>query len=605
MFARTLRIGPVAVMLLAAVPAGAVDEAVLTAPGADPALTRQLESASLVLAAVREERTEPADLLAAARAEYRRLVGTLYGAGHYSPRISVRVDGREAADLSPVQPPARIDRIEITVEPGPQFSFSRAEVAPLAPDTELPAGFAVGAPAAARVIGDAADAAVDAWRAEGHAKATLAEERVVAYHPDARLDVQMEIAPGPRLRFGALVIGGNEDVRTERIRAIAGLPVGEVYDPEALRDVAERLRRTSAFRSVSVSDGEEIGPGDTLPIDLTVAERQPRRIGAGLEISSDEGLRATGYWMHRNLLGGAERLRFDAVVSDVGASDADNGIDGLVEVGFRRPATFTPDTELHLEAGAFFVDDPGVTGIGGEVAGGVDHIFSDTLTGSARLSYNFARLEDAFGERDVNYLSLPLAVTWDTRDDTLDATEGFYVDLETQPFLGLSNVDSGVHTTLDARAYRGFDIGETADRVVLAGRLQLGSLAGPAIEDAPSDTLFFAGGGGSVRGQPYRSVGSGEEDGEIVGGRSYLALSAEVRTKVTERIGVVAFADAGYVGAEQFPDAESGNWLTGAGLGVRYDTGFGPIRVDLATPTSGGPDDRDWVELYIGIGQAF
>ncbi len=79
-----------------------------------------------------------------------------------------------------------------------------------------------------------------------------------------------------------------------------------------------------------------------------------------------------------------------------------------------------------------------------------------------------------------------------------------------------------------------------------------------------------------------------------------MAVQSEIRREITERIGVVGFLDAGFVGADSFG---SGEVHSGAGLGLRYSTGFGPIRVDVGAPVTG--DTGDGPQLYIGIGQAF
>lgn len=139
--------------------------------------------------------------------------------------------------------------------------------------------------------------------------------------------------------------------------------------------------------------------------------------------------------------------------------------------------------------------------------------------------------------------------------------------------------------------------------MTLAFRGQLGSVAGPDLSEAPADYLFYSGGGGSVRGQPYQTLGVELPSGDTVGGRSFVGLSAEARVALTEKIGVVGFADAGYIGSEEFYDG-SGTWHSGAGLGLRYATGIGPIRLDVAVPTSGPEVDEDF-QVYIGIGQAF
>ncbi len=594
----------VAVTLLAPSSGLALEEVVVRAPRAEADLLRTLQRASVSARALRESEDDgvpPGVALSEARGEYRQMLGALYSEGYYAGTVSVLVDGREAAELSLTEPPPRVDRIVIEVDPGPRFVFGRADVSPLPPETRLPEGFATGEPAFSGVIREAGQTGVTAWRDAGHAKVVLSRTEIIARHRERRVDADLEIAPGPRLRFGPLVVSGNKRVRAERIRAIAGLPVGDVYDPETLDRVAGRLRRTGAFRAVTLADAERVGPNDTLPIELTVVEEKRRRLGVGVEVSSTEGLGLSAFWMHRNLLGGAENLRFDLEIQNIGVLEDDNGADYSLTGSFRRPATPITDMDLLFGGEISRDDEPGYLSDTVQFSGGFVYRFSDELEAEASLAYRGSRVEDAFGERDFQMLVFPSSITWDTRDDGLDPKRGFFLKGEARPFIGLADIENGAQLVADARTYFGF--GED-DRFVAAGRVQFGSLFGPEIEDAPPDYLFFAGGGGSVRGQPYQSLGTGKVNGTIVGGRSYLALSAEMRARIRGAIGVVGFVDSGYIGTEELYDG-SGEWMTGAGLGVRYDTGFGPIRVDVAAPVDGGPDDADPLQIYIGIGQAF
>ncbi|MFV0335380.1 MAG: autotransporter assembly complex protein TamA [Tropicimonas sp.] len=586
---------------LAALPASALDNVTLTAPGADSDLLKRLEGASMVLEAQREERTDPQDLLATALAEYKRMVSTLYSEGYYGGVVSVKIDGQEAADMPLLNPPAKIGTIAITVEPGPEFRFSEAGVRPLAPGTELPEGYRAGEIAQSGAITRAAASATSAWRDAGHAKAELVDEDITADHTSSTIASRLTLDPGPKLRFGPLNVRGNKRVRTERIRAIAGLPTGETFSPEAVNDAGERLRRSGAFRSVSLREAEQVGPGDEIAIDADLLENKRRRLGVGVEASTDEGGRLTAYWMHRNLFGGAENLRFDLDISNIGVSSDDNGMDYSLAGLFRRPATFNADIDALLGGEIEHKEEPGYTSDMAELGGGFAWHYSDELELKAGITYTISEVEDAFDTRDYQMIALPLEATWDKRDDPFDPTRGFYLGAEIAPFLGVSNMDSGAFAKLDGRAYWGF--GEKRN-TVLAGWAQIGSLLGPEIDGAPQDYLFFAGGGGSVRGQPYQSLGAGEYDDTIYGGRSYVALAGEIRSYVRGNIGLAGFFDAGYVGESEFYDG-AGEWMTGAGIGLRYKTGFGPIRFDLATPVSGGPDDADAVQIYIGIGQAF
>jgi len=194
---------------------------------------------------------------------------------------------------------------------------------------------------------------------------------------------------------------------------------------------------------------------------------------------------------------------------------------------------------------------------------------------------------------------LPASAEFDYRNDELDATSGYYAFASITPFVAIDGTESGVRTYLDGRAYR-----QLGERLTFAGRAQLGSVSGPSLETAPTDFLFYSGGGGTVRGQDYQSLGVTLDDGQDIGGRSFLGLSAELRVKARDNLSVVGFVDAGYIGSEAFPNGSDGQWHSGAGLGLRYATGIGPIRVDLAVPIS-GPGKQSGFEVYIGIGQAF
>lgn len=591
----------VALIALAALsgPVLALERLDFRTPGASEDLAKSLRAASLLAASELDGQTNAQDLFAAARAEYGTLLGALYAKGHYSGVITIRVDGREAASIAPLDAPGRIDVIEVTVQPGPAFRLSQAEIAPVAPETELPSGFAVGKPAFSGVIREAAVAGVSGWRDQGHAKAAVAGQDVTANHRDATLAAQIALNPGPRLRFGPLTVEGAERMRVRRVVKIAGLPEGEVFSPAELERAANRLRRTGVFKSVALTEGDVLNP-DLVPITATVVEEKPRRYSLGAEIASQEGFSLTGYWLHRNLLGGAERLRVDGEVANVGAQNS--GVDYSLGLTLDRPATLTPDTTLgfgakigHLDEEDYFAD---VATVGIKLT----HYFSETLIGRLGIDYEYANGRDVVNDFLFRNVSFPVGVNWDRRNNKTDATDGYYLDVEVKPFLGLGTTGSGTRTKVDARGYLGLG---TEDRFVLAGRVQLGAIYGSNLLETPRDDLFYSGGGGSVRGQPYQSLGVVVSRGLLspkIGGTHFLGAQLEARAKVTDRIGVVGFFDTGRIDVGEF-FGNGGDWHSGAGLGLRYDTGFGPIRLDVATPVGGTTGDG--VQFYVGLGQAF
>jgi translocation and assembly module TamA len=152
----------------------------------------------------------------------------------------------------------------------------------------------------------------------------------------------------------------------------------------------------------------------------------------------------------------------------------------------------------------------------------------------------------------------------------------------------------------EASIYQSLD---ASGRYVAALRVATGSILGAgSVPDVPADRRFYAGGGGSVRGYAYQGVGPKDANGQPTGGLSLAEASVEMRIGITDTIGIVPFVDAGAVSEEDYPDF-SGTKV-GAGLGLRYLTPFGPLRLDAAVPVNPDPDDPDFA-IYAGIGQAF
>lgn len=577
-------------------PAAQAAEARLSIMGAEAGLEGRLSAASLTLALLGEGQARGDDLIAAAQADYGRLLGVLYERGHFGAVISIRIDGREAANLSAFDAPGRIGRIDITVEPGPVFGFSRTEIAPLPERATRPEAFRPGEPATTAAMREAVAAGIDAWRHAGHPHAEPAGQQITADHRNSAVDARFTLTPGRAATFGRLRQQGSSAVRFARIEEIAGLPTGVPYSPERLDRVAERLRRTGAFSSVRLIEGERIAEDGSLDITLELVDAPPRRIGAGIEATTDEGLTLTGFWMHRNLRGGAQRLRFDAEIAGIGGSR--RGLDARLAGRYTRPGTFTADTSLSGEAELTRRQNAAFRVIALDVGATLDHVFNPRLEGSAGIRLRrFTVTGPGVGTRTGSLVALPVSLVRDGRDDRLDARQGFYGALGLKPYAVTgTRPGAGSRITLDARTYQPLGGG----RVVLAARLQAGSLVGAGPGTAPPDFAFFSGGGGTVRGQPFESLGA-PGSGGTRGGQSFLGAQLEARVGIGRRLGLVGFVDAGHVGARSVPGT-AGDWHAGAGIGVRYDVGIGPLRLDVATPLRGGPGG---VSLYLGIGQAF
>ncbi|MQY42230.1 BamA/TamA family outer membrane protein [Epibacterium sp. SM1969] len=575
----------------AALPAFSL-ETQFTATGADTDLKNRLKRASTVTNISKKAATQ--DVLAAALSDYRSLVQVLYDEGYFAPIVSIKLDGREAAALNPLALPQTINSVNVAVQPGPTFQLGRAEIAPLPNNTELPEGFRSGERATTGVLRDAATAGISAWRDAGHAKARIQQQNISANHRTNQLSADIRIAPGAELKLGRLLIEGQSDVRPDAIQRIAGFPTGETFHPDLISKSAERLRRTGAFASVALREAENANPNDTLDVTAAISDLPKRRLTFGTELSSSDGVELSASWIHRNLFGGAERLTFEARLSGIGGT---SDIDGRVAVRLDRPATLGPDDNMFYLLEAERLDEEHFSAVQGIGTIGVRRLYSDTLTGEISAGFASILATDAFGKRRFKYLLARARLEQDLRDNRVSATDGTYLLAQAVPFVGIDGTESGLQLVGDGRIYR--SLGE---RLVIAGRVQFGSVLGPSLSEVSPTLGFFSGGAGTVRGHEFQSLGV-PAGSDTAAGRGFLALSAEIRRQVSDKISLVGFYDVGLISDQSFL-REGNNQHAGAGFGLRYDiTGIGPLRLDLAVPVSGGSGDG--LQFYIGVGQAF
>src|SRR4029079_17433698 len=130
------------------------------------------------------------------------------------------------------------------------------------------------------------------------------------------------------------------------ITYMSGLRPGQPFDPDDIAAAQTRLTGLQIFRSLRFVEGEEIAPDGTLPIDIVVEDRRPRTVGVGATLSTIDGVGVTAFWVHRNLFGRAEQLRFDVGVDGLGGSLNPDDYDYNLGVTFTKPGVFNPDTNF-------------------------------------------------------------------------------------------------------------------------------------------------------------------------------------------------------------------------------------------------------------------
>lgn len=518
-----------------------------------------------------------------------RLQRALRSEGYYGAAIDLSID----AAAEPVH-------IVFQVDPGPQYRLRDVaiEVAPPEADLPLPSrqelGIAPGTPAVAQTILDAETRLVEQARTRGHALADAGDRRAIVDHDADAMDLTLRLEAGPLVRFGEIEVAGLEEVEREVVERRLPWRQGELITSERLAEGQRALRETDLFSTIRTRLGTTPDDEGRLPVTVVVTERKHRSIEVGVRYRTDEGPGGNVAWEHRNFFGRGERVRTELDVSPVA---------GFLIGSFRKPDVAIRDLALLTEGELAYEDPDAYESRSATARVGLERRFRERMTLTGALAFRAEQVEEASSGRDDSFglVSLPVRFDWDRSDDLLDPTSGGRLSAENEPFL--DTFGSGLLFNKSRVEYAHYLQVLETPRVVLAGRSAVGTLFGASRAEVPANLRFYAGGGGSVRGFGFQDAGELNEQNDPLGGRSLFEASGEVRVRVTDTIGIVAFVDAGAAFTSRSPDFED-ELRIGAGPGIRYFSPIGPLRLDVGLPVN-PRDSDDPFQLYISIGQAF
>ncbi len=494
--------------------------------------------------------------------------------------------------------------VTITVTPGPAYTLVKHDlvieqagtVAPPGLDTAA-LGAPVGGPARAAAIVNAEAMAVAELRKAGFPYARFKDRDGLADPKAATLAVESRILAGPAYTFGAVTFAGVKSVDEAYLASYRPWTEGDRFDIDALREFQHRLFATDLFASVTVrppaeppATGAEPAP---LPVTVAVEEGPPRRVTGGLRYDTDLGPTVRASFEHRNLFRANERLLVQAEGGLVTQS---------LGLGLRKPQFRQPDQDLIGDLTLERTDDDAYEAIGITGFGGLERRLSDHWRGGLGALGEISLIDDAGKEETAYLLGVPLFVAYDSSNDLLDPNQGARLRFEATPFAGVFDETDTEFLVLDAKgaAYQKLD---KARRCVLAFRGRAATILSPDFEAIPATRRLYAGGSGSVRGYAQNFIGPLDAANDPVGGRSALEVGGELRARLYGDFGGVVFTEAGTVSTKAMPDFAEGV-QTAAGLGFRYHSPAGPIRLDVAFPLNRrAADDR--FQVYFSIGQAF
>jgi len=508
--------------------------------------------------------------------------------GYYGGQVQLHIDTR----TSPV-------RVTFQVDLGPVYLLKSIDIVTAGaapPGLRLPEpetlGLQKGEPAWARMILDAEEELLAILKSTGFPFSKIDDRKVTVDHAERSVSVLFSIIPGPAARFGSTKIAGLQSVNETLVRGKIPWKEGDSYNADLLTEVQRRLTKTGLFAMVRVAPDQNLDEGSLLPITIRLTERKHRSVGAGVSYKTDEGPGAKISWEHRNLFHHGERLSLTAA-----ASDFTQAAEGTA----RKPGLWRPDQTLLLNVRVAEDRPDAYTSRNLRSSALVERDLGKGMTIGGGLAFKTSTVTQLDDEESFSLVSSPWHFDWDTRDDVLEPTYGGRLAFQLTPYFDVAAEDFAfVKGKLSLS--RCLEMVENPSTLV-AARVAVGSMAGASQSAIPADERFYAGGGGSIRGYPFQTVGPVEGD-EPLGGRSLFELSTELRLKVTDRIGLVAFLDGGTAFETTSPDfSETLRW--GTGLGVRYFTPIGPFRLDVGVPLNRRPEIDDSLQVYVSLGESF
>jgi translocation and assembly module TamA len=529
------------------------------------------------------------------------LLGELLRAeGYYDALVQIRVE-----------PAAAGSRLQVVLlaEPGPLYRFAEVSLPGLDAAGEDAAalreafGVDAGDPVDAEAVTTGQAALRVALGEQGYAFAEIGTLDIAVDHETRTARLVLPVDPGGERRFGRIIVEGEPLFSAEHIETIARFDSGDDYETSRLDDLRRALVATGLVSAVTIRPVEREG-SDIIDIAVTL-ERAPLRTLAGQAgYGTGEGFRIEGSWQHRNLIKPEGAVTFRGI-----AGTREQALAATLRMNnFRKR-----DQVLTAQVSATNIDREAYDAKTFLLGGGIER--QSNIIWQKKWTWSVGAELIATDERDFDVdtgmnrrrtffiAALPATLAYDGSNDLLDPTEGYRLSGRFSPEASLQsgNTFGYSRAQIDGSYYQ-----PVSDRVTVAGRVRLGTIFGAERDRIAPSRRFYAGGGGSVRGYGFQDLGPRDPVfNDPIGGRSLAEFALEARIRVdmfNDSLGIVPFVDAGNIYTSTLPHIDDLRF--GAGIGVRYHTNFGPIRVDVGTPL-GRREGEPRVAVYVSLGQAF
>ncbi len=418
----------------------------------------------------------------------------------------------------------------------------------------------------------------------------LARREIEVDRETKTVDLDWWFDPGTPALFGDVQVEGLEDLDDKYVYRQLPWGTGDKYDAKEVEDFERKLLESGLFSSVRINLLEPSGETNVIPVRIRLVERDKRTIRLGVNYS-DVGPGVKGYWEHRSLFGGGERLETGVSWNPVKSS----GTGRFTRSGFLDARQY-----LVLETEATEDKPDAYSARKVTTSAMVLRDFTTAIQGGVGTGYKYSRVEQLNDDQHFSHIFFPIQGVFDSRNDRLNPVRGMQLYGRSTYFNDTLGAQSFFKTQVEDRHY--MMLWERY-RLSSALRMMLGSIDGAAIDAVPADERFYAGGGGSVRGYEYQQIGP-QINSVPAGGDKAVEFSLELRMQPGRHLGYAAFVDGGAVYNEKLDDFDR-SLRYGAGFGIRWFTTIGPLRADIAYPLNPSAEQVERLQFYISLGQAF
>ena len=520
--------------------------------------------------------------------------------GFYEAEVDVQIEALDLPEDADPEAPAQLAVARMIVTENRRYTLANHQIAleePIDGRDQLDItefGEHVGEPVRASDILDAETRAVADLRTKGRPYATRTNRDAVADTENATLEVVSTIKPGREYVYGETRYEGAEGVDREYIETYRTYQTGDRVDPADLVAFQRELIATGLFNAGSATFPEEPPEGAEAPVLVSLEEAPPRTVTGGVRYNTDTGPAVSGGFEHRNLFGSNETITLDGLIGLEEQS---------LQTRYRLPQYGQPGQDLVAGLELRHIDDDAFEEFGGTITLGLERELTPQLTVGAGGLLEFSKLEESDGTDTTSRLfGVPIFAAFDSSDDRLDPSKGLRARVSVTPFSGFVGDTPAAFGVIDGAVSAYFDLtGEK--KYIFAARGRVASIISGDLDVVAANRRLYSGGGGSVRGYRERFIGPLDTEDDPVGGLSAVELGAELRARVSSAVGVAGFIEAGSVSTDVAPTFDEGVQFA-AGLGVRYFSPIGPLRLDVGVPLN-PRDADDAFQLYISIGQAF